>query len=285
MPGRKEEIKIRRVETLAEYESCEQLQKKVWGRQDLQVVPRNQLIAAQLAGGLLLGAFDKNDNMVGFVYGFPGVMDGKLIHYSHMLGVSPRLWSENIGYRLKLEQREYALNQGMDLIVWTFDPLEPANAALNFRKLGVVSDRYEMNLYGIPPGSRYNDIETDRLVVKWFIRSERVVRRLAGEEVAGPVDLEGVKVNSTFYDEKAFLKFAGADLSRQEPYLCFEIPDSFQALKGEDLEGARDWRVGIRGICLHYLGRGYQVLDFFTIKTESRRRNFYLLGHKTKFSI
>lgn len=281
MQGRKEEIKIRRVKTLAEYQSCEQLQKKVWGRQDLQVVPRNQLIAAQLAGGLLLGAFDKNDNMVGFVYGFPGVMDGKLIHYSHMLGVSPRLWSENIGYRLKLEQREYALKQGVDLIVWTFDPLEPANAALNFRKLGVVSDRYEMNLYGIPPGSRYRDMETDRLVVKWFIRSERVVRRLAGEEISGPVEPEKLRVDFTRYKDKGLLKFAGADLFRDDPYLCVEIPDSFQAIKGEDLEGARDWRVGIRGIFLYYLGRGYRILDFFTLRTESRRRNFYLLGKRT----
>lgn len=281
MPGQKEEIKIRRVETLAEYESCEQLQKKVWGRHDLQVVPRNQLIAAQLAGGLLLGAFDKNDNMVGFVYGFPGVMDGKLIHYSHMLGVSPRLWSENIGYRLKLEQREYALNQGVDLIVWTFDPLEPANASLNFRKLGVVSDRYEVNLYGIVKVKRYKDVETDRLVVKWFIRSERVVRRLAGEEVSGPVEPEKLRVNFTRYKDKGLLKFAGADLFRDDSYLCVEIPDSFQVIKGKDLEGARAWRVGIRGICLHYLGKGYRILDFFTLRTESGRRNFYLLGKKT----
>lgn len=277
----KGEIKIRRVETIAEYQSCERLQKKVWGRHDLQVVPLNQLVAAQMAGGLVLGAFDKNDNLVGFVYGFPGVMDGKPVHYSHMLGVDPRFWSKNIGYRLKLEQREHALSQGIDLIVWTFDPLEPVNAALNFRKLGVVSDRYEVNLYGIVKVKRYKDLETDRLLVKWFIRSERVAHRLAGEVPAVTIDLERLKVNSTRYDEKGLLRFAGADLSRQGPYLCFEIPESFQAIKGADLEAARAWREGIREICLHYLGKGYQLLDFFPISAESRRRNFYLLGEKS----
>ena len=57
---------------------------------------------------------------------------------------------------MKLLQRERALAMGLDLIEWTYDPLQAMNAHLNFAKLGVVVEEYAENIYGelVEPAAR-----------------------------------------------------------------------------------------------------------------------------------
>ncbi len=277
------EIKISRVETIEDYERCEELQRRVWGRDDLQIVPKNQLIASQISGGLVLGAYDSRGKMVGFLYGFPGVMEGRPIHYSHMLGVDAEFQNKNIGYQLKLEQRRYALDQGLDMICWTFDPLEARNASLNFRKLGVIADRYEVNLYGTPAVGRYKDLDTDRFLVKWLIKSQRVERRLSGRDEMEKLksffqDWEEFKVNKTELGPDGLLRITGLDLDREDLILFLEIPESIQEMKERDLGLARAWREVVRETCLTYLEKGYAVIEFLSTLHKGVRRNLYLLG-------
>ena len=78
----------------------------------------------------------------------PGLKDGRLIQWSHMLGVVPDARHAGIGLALKLAQREEALRAGVELIEWTFDPLQTLNAHLNFARLGVIVEEYEENIYG-----------------------------------------------------------------------------------------------------------------------------------------
>ncbi len=49
---------------------------------------------------------------------------------------------------MKLRQREDALARGIDLIEWTFDPLEIKNAFFNIERLGAIVRRYVENQYG-----------------------------------------------------------------------------------------------------------------------------------------
>ena len=46
--------------------------------------------------------------------------------------------ADGAGQALKLLQRERALAMDLDLIEWTYDPMQAMNAHLNFAKLGVV---------------------------------------------------------------------------------------------------------------------------------------------------
>ena len=141
-------MEIRPVSEHAEYLATERLQSEVWNLPDVEIVPLHVLVTAAKNGGLLLGAFD-GDRLAGFVFGFPGLTaDGRLKHCSHMAGVHPDYRDQNLGYRLKLAQREVVLSQGIDLITWTFDPLEARNAWLNFHKLGAVCNTYLRNVYG-----------------------------------------------------------------------------------------------------------------------------------------
>ena len=115
--------------------------------------------------------------MVGFAYAVMGMKDGRPMQWSHMAGVLPE-FRGGLGYRLKLAQRERALAQGLDLIEWTFDPLQAMNAHFNFAKLGGVSDEYAANFYGESTSALHRGTPTDRLVLSWRITEPHVVRRL-----------------------------------------------------------------------------------------------------------
>src|SRR2546430_9921866 len=155
----------------------ETFQKIVWGCDDLDVVPATMLVASRQVGAILLGAYD-NSSLVGFVYGFPGWENGHVSHHSHMLAVKPDYRNLNLGYKLKLAQRERVLAQGIKRISWTFDPLQSLNAYFNLGKLGVLADTYKINFYGEATSSFLHQIGTDRLWVTWLLDGERVRKRL-----------------------------------------------------------------------------------------------------------
>ena len=78
-----------------------------------------------------------------------------------------RRWG--VGWRLKMAQRDAVLAQGLERITWTFDPLESANAHLNFAKLGVISDTYLPDFYGAMPEALNAGLPSDRLLVAWLL--------------------------------------------------------------------------------------------------------------------
>ena len=85
-----------------------------------------------------------------------------------MLAIKPAFRNHDLGRRLKLAQREHVIAQGIELMTWTFDPLQSLNAYFNFNKLGVLSDRYLLNFYGEDASSFLHRTGTDRLWTSWF---------------------------------------------------------------------------------------------------------------------
>src|SRR5262249_46338815 len=166
----------------------EQLQRAIWGAQDIEIVSFETLMTAHKNGGVMLGAFDHEggrEQMVGFVFGFLGMTPGgQLKHCSHIAGVLSDYRDRNVGYALKLKQRELVMAQGIELITWTFDPLESRNARFNFHKLGVTCDVYLRNLYGAMRDTLNAGLPSDRFQVDWRIASPRVEARLRGEDDA-----------------------------------------------------------------------------------------------------
>lgn len=239
-------IAIREIQTFAELRAVEELQKEVWGVPDLDVVPLTHLIAAKAAGGVLLGAFDR-ETLVGFVYGFVAQEDGEIAHHSHMLAVKTAYRNFNLGYKLKLAQREAVLAQGIKLITWTFDPLQSLNAHFNFTKLGVISDRYVVNFYGEEAASFLHQTGTDRFWVKWLLTSDHVVQRLNATE---PI------------------------LANPSDKLLVEIPSNINALQQQNPEVAFDWRQRTRRQFTEAIEAGYTVLDFY----REGSAGVYILG-------
>src|SRR4029078_4539329 len=164
-------IVIRDIASLEEMHEVEQLQREICGVEDLEIYPALALKPQKEVGATLIGAFAEG-RMVGFVFGFPGILDGETIIHSDMLGISPAHRSNNLGYLLKQPQRDAALALGVKRITWTFDPLQSRNAHFNFSKLGVIADRYLINYYG-ETASFLHRAGTDRLWVSWLLDRQR----------------------------------------------------------------------------------------------------------------
>src|SRR5262245_27195784 len=105
-------LRFRDLEGLEEAHAAEEMQREVWGMSDRDLTPATHLVAAKQSGGQLIGAFESTE-LVGFVYGFLGLEHGRTTHHSHLLAVRPDFRDRDIGYRLKLAQREAVLGQGI----------------------------------------------------------------------------------------------------------------------------------------------------------------------------
>lgn len=267
---------VRRIETLAEYRQCEALQDRVWGPEDVVRVSALVMITAQLNGGFTLGAL-AGERIVGFVFTAPGLTgEGRVKQCSVLMAVDPDYQNGGVGFQLKLAQREAAIAQGHDLITWTFDPLASANAHLNLHKLGCVSSRYLVDVYGTADRGLNAGLPTDRLVAEWWIREPAVAARLAGDTARLP--LEAPAVNEIARDPRSGLPaIRRVDLDRGEPLLCVEVPESIRAIKLADMDLARRWRAGLREIFQRYFARGYRAVGFRRLPRTGRNRCCFLL--------
>ena len=181
----KPDIKIREVSTVEELAECVALQKEVFATPDLEISPVRHLIVTKYAGGFTLGAF-AGEKLVGFVLSVPMFRGAGRAFYSHMTAVKKDFQNLRIGARLKWAQRERALNEGVNYIKWTFQPIQARNAFFNLERLGVTIKTYKPNFYGTDYST--SDLQTevigldsDRLFAEWNLESEKVTALLKGE--------------------------------------------------------------------------------------------------------
>ena len=189
------ELRIAPLLTLEEFERCVELQLAVWQYDAADLIPRRVFLLAQKIGGQVFGAFDEaKGQIVAFAMGLPGYRDGRSYLHSHMLAVLPEYRNTGVGRRLKMAQRDDALARGIELMEWTFDPLEIKNAHLNIARLGAICRRYAPDFYGPSSSPLQGGLPTDRLYAEWWLRSERVERALGCEATELPAEAERVWV-------------------------------------------------------------------------------------------
>ena len=272
------DILIRELTSLDDYRACEGLQRQVWSMgSELDVVPLHLLATAQRNGGLLLGAFHGTE-LVGFVFGFPGLTaEGTQKHCSHMMGVASNYRGLGIGYRLKLAQREFALDQGHILMTWTYDPLESRNANLNIGKLGAVCRAYIRDYYGPMTDGLNVGLPSDRFQAEWWITSDRVRSRLGDGVVVPPAaDLAQAIAASRTLD--GFRAPGPLMLDCDAPSVAVEIPSDYQEIKAVDPVLALRWREATRQVFERYFGDGRAVVGFVHQRVGGELRSFYVLG-------
>ena len=273
-------IVIRDIERVSEMPEVETLQKDVWGSNDLDVVPLTMLVASRAVGAVLVGAYDES-KLVGFVYGFPGYENGQVTHHSHMLAVKSSYRNSNLGYQLKLAQRERVLAQGIDRITWTFDPLQSLNAYFNFRKLGVIADAYKINFYGEATSSFLHQIGTDRLWVTWLLDSERVRERLRTEGQQSLPEPGHIPCLVQLGANDAPQRNERSGILGQE-HLSIEIPADINALQNEKPELAVEWREATRWAFNETITSGYLVEQFYRSTRKDQSVGIYLLSQGKK---
>ena len=187
-----ETIEVRHCRGLAEFEACREIELAVWGDSDLHV-PLPLYVVAEETGGQVLGAF-AGERIIGFTMAVAGVREGRPILHSHMTAVLEEFRDKGVGRKLKLLQREDALGRGIELVEWTFDPLEIKNAHFNLVRLGAIARRYIPNCYGITSSPLHGGLPTDRLMAEWWVGSERVKGAVSGQVSAVSKKTDVVKI-------------------------------------------------------------------------------------------
>lgn len=278
---------IRPLEAWPEYVACEQLQAEAWQMPDYrESVPAALLKVSQQNGGILLGAFDSRDQLVGFVYGILGMEDHaegrRLKHHSHMLAVRPEWRRTGLGLALKFAQREQLIAQGIELATWTFDPLQAVNARLNLVRLGAIARHYLVNAYGEMKDALNSGLASDRFEVEWWVNSPRV-----------HACAEGQRVEYEWNDE--YCIFDLAENTRGLPEIrkvsemaddavLVEIPEDINALKRADLELCKDWRMKTREVFLQAFVDGLVATGLAQKQEKGRSRVAYVLTREDIFA-
>jgi predicted GNAT superfamily acetyltransferase len=186
-------IEIRQLSELDDFRDVVRLQQEIWSFPDVELLPLRFLVVVSRVGGHVFGAYDGKE-MIAFCFAIPGIKPGGVPYlHSHMLGVLPGYRDTGIGRRLKLRQREEALARGIQLIEWTFDPLELKNAYLNIVKLGAIVRRYHENQYGVTASPLHGGLPTDRCYAEWWLTDDRPKGSNIVERISYPADIGQIR--------------------------------------------------------------------------------------------
>jgi predicted GNAT superfamily acetyltransferase len=253
-------IRIVQIDTFEGFREHASLQNLVWGYDPPEAVPLHLMIALSRNGGLVLGAYADNQ-MVGLLLGVPALRHGQLMHLSHLLGVHPAWRGQGIGEALKWRQRELALEMGIRTVVWTYDPLEAANASLNIARLGGIVRTYGRDYYFAMEDALNRDIPSDRFTVEWHLESPRVLARISSNQ---PLDRE-----QKLAAPLALASESGPQGMLQPGMLAIpegaaariEFTTHMQEIKRNNHELAVAWRMAVREACEEMFQRGYVVTD------------------------
>ncbi len=168
-----------------------------WGGQRIDPEVIRALAAS---GNVCWGAFDGSD-LIGFVLGWAGVDAGGLHVHSHMLATLPNRRHRGVGYALKLTQRAQALDQGIRVVRWTFDPLVARNAWLNLGKLGAVVDGFARDYYGAMTDDLNLGERSDRFMVRWDLPRAPGPRSVTGPATEIPIPPDHQELRTRNPDE------------------------------------------------------------------------------------
>lgn len=197
-----------------------------WGEH--QLIPREMLRALGDSANPPYGAFD-GDELIGYVLGWLAMdaQDGLIVH-SHMLAAVPERRHRGVGYALKLAQRAQALEHGIGVVRWTFDPVIARNAWLNLSKLGAVADRFHRDFYGEMTDIVNRGERTDRLVVRW--------------DLANPGRAEEGSVSAPAVLGISDGRPAPAALPEGDGPVLVHVPRDHPEMRSQDPGLARSWR-------------------------------------------
>jgi predicted GNAT superfamily acetyltransferase len=277
-------VTYRDLTTLEDYAQVVELERLIWGPGYDDVVPVSILAITVLRGGILIGAFS-GARMVGFVYSLPGIKHARAMQWSHMLGVLEAHRNDGTGRQLKLLQRERTLAMGLELIEWTYDPMQALNAHLNFTKLGVIVEEYEENVYGTSSSPLHRGNPTDRFVAEWWIAKPHVERRLQGGGAALTLRTDEIVEAPTANRAVPAAEWhicEDVNLALDTRRVRVEIPMQFTEMMARAPENALQWRLATREIFRTYFGRGYRAVDFFLDRPGGKGSYLLAQGEGTR---
>jgi predicted GNAT superfamily acetyltransferase len=272
---------VRDLTKYEEFLQVREVQQQIWGFTQGEGLYPPMLKTAAENGGTIIGAFD-GPKLIGFLFGFLGLhADRRIKLCSQTMGILPEYRNKGVAATLKWAQRERVLANDIDLITWTYDPLEAPNARLNLRTLGGAAHVYRQNIYGENFGALSTGLPTDRFLVEWWIKSDRVQQR-HDRTAAEPIGVDSPIANACA-GVTGDRRITALDLNLDAPIVRVEIPNDLQAIKKTNMALAQDWRLKTRDLFEAYFARGYEAADFVRAGEvwgpARAAHNWYVLQH------
>ena len=218
------DVEIKSLNSLDEQSLARYVFDQTWSKDAGTEITSNLLQAMVHNGAYLSGAFI-NGKIVAASFGFAAIYPELHLH-SHMTAVLPGNQDNEIGYKLKMHQKNWAKENGFSSVTWTFDPLVARNANFNINKLKAVVVDYFPNFYGSMEDELNVGDESDRLFVK-------------------------LDTNSRFLNE-----------TKKDDVQLIAIPKDIVAIRKNNLDEAREVRQNVRIRFQDLLSAGYKVIGF-----------------------
>ncbi len=251
-------VTVREATALAELEDVVQLFARIWGRDTNPPVTVELLRAFSKAGNYVGAAFDEG-RLVGACVGFFHAPGDDALH-SHIAGVERGLDGRHVGFALKLHQRSWALRHGVSEIAWTFDPLVSRNAYFNIIKLGAQPDEYLPNFYGTMLDSINGNDDSDRLLVRWRLRSPEVVAACRGRSTSTLAADELAAGATVGLSASADGAPVPGDLDGSTVLVA--VPSHVGTLRSANPALAAAWRSSVRATLMALLADGARIEGF-----------------------
>nr|WP_033289099.1 GNAT family N-acetyltransferase [Amycolatopsis jejuensis] len=252
-------VRVREVAELEELEAIFRLFERVWQTDEAGVPLTIELMRAfTKAGNYVSGAYADGE-LVGACVGFFGTPADEVLH-SHIAGVSAAMAGRHVGLAVKLHQRAWALQRGISVIEWTFDPLVSRNAYFNLGKLGATAVEYLPNFYGgLGDGLNGGD-ESDRLLVHWRISRPEVAAACGGT----PRSLDAAAERKSGALVALGRSEDGAPVPGplDGPRLLVAAPRDIESLRGSDPALAKQWRIALRETLGALMAEGAHVCGY-----------------------
>ncbi|NQS91873.1 MAG: hypothetical protein HQ574_05630 [Chloroflexi bacterium] len=282
---------IKPIQTQKEIKEVSRVEAETWGMKTGTTVPEHVLTAIASDGGLLLGAYIEG-KLVGFTLGWFATTDPgfkqpaseRLKLVSHMTGVLSGHRDQRIGYQLKLAQRQWAIDQGLDLITWTYDPMESRNGFFNMHLLACTCQTYLREYYGEMKDEMNLGIPSDRFRVDWWITNPAVEQRInQGAQSGNPQQSyeeliqDGFQLLNPVERNAVNFPLPPSQINKiSGNKILIEIPADFQIIRQKDPVLALSWRYHTREIFESVFTEEFEAKDFIYQRFESPR-SFYLL--------
>ena len=254
--------RIAELTEVADLQEVVNLFAQVWGGE--APINSNTLRALSHSGNYLAGA-RSDGRLIGAVMGWLGGHPPHDLHlHSHILAVVPDIEARGLGFALKQHQRDWCLARQVPVVEWTFDPLVRRNAYFNLTKLAAGAARYLINFYGPMEDSINAGDESDRILIRWDLDSEKARAAAAGravEQEAVDGMPKALRVSGDGEPDAHAVRGSSA---------LVQVPDDIVAIRKSNPALARRWRNAVRAVLGDAMSSGYRV-------TGATRDGWYVL--------
>jgi predicted GNAT superfamily acetyltransferase len=264
--------------TSAEVSAIIDLQRAVWGDEAGHGYPGDLHSREFAPGSSLVARMD--GRVAGFLFGFTRftaptglpTTPNRLYLESQLLAIDPAHRGSGLAAALKRAQAVAAIKAGIHAIHWTADPLQRANALLNFAGLRAVSGTVYPSYY--PFTNALNRVAASRLGIVWLPASAHGSAGLAAGS-RSKKDLTAFP-GIVVLNDGPVQRTAAADA----PAIAIAIPSDWTALQHAEPELAQAWRTttdAVLGAHLGFTAGRYLITD-----VAREGENWYLVGERSE---